>query len=244
MTGDVGHRDSLRSCYRHARAQTAPGGLVTNYVCNPAASVVAAVAIQRRWHPSLVSLGNPVAAAVATVPIAAYSSDAQSGWFPGVLALGLWPLAYILDCVDGQVARAAGKKSEHGGRVDVLADYLAQLLVVAGLVSVLAAKTSIPAAVLSAISGLWFFGTVAATLRKSDISDGHSLLKGHPALGQVLKLVADTGFVNLVAGGWILVSPTTLWVPVAVFSITNLAYLTGSLFREFCLSLTAATRLR
>jgi phosphatidylglycerophosphate synthase len=226
----------LRADYRRARAHTAPGGLVTNYVCNPAASAIAAAGIRLRWHPSVVSLGNPAAAAVAAIPVVILSTEAQSGWIPGWLAVVFWPLAYILDCADGQLARATGKKSEYGARVDVLADYLAQVAVVAGLIAVVAATTDIPAAALSAISALWFFGTVAATLRKSDVATDHSLLQRQSIVSETARLVADTGFVNLLAGGWLLVSPSTVWVPAAFFSLVSLAYLAGSLLREFTLS--------
>ena len=84
-----------------------------------------------------------VAAAAMTVPAPA---------FP-VLAAVLIGLGFVIDCLDGQLARATGRTSHYGAYLDAMTDFAKVFLVFGG--SALAAGTA-SAAALAAWSFLWF----------------------------------------------------------------------------------------
>ncbi len=227
--------------YAQAKAASGAGGVVTVYGCNVIAAAIAAVGMRLNLHPSFLSLANPLAAAVGSVPVIWLSSGAQSWWAAGWLALIFWPLAYVFDCADGQLARATGKQGEFGARVDVLADYAAQVMVVVAVTAVGSASATLPAALIALIGSLWCFGTFAATLRRSDSMEGHSVLGGRP-LARMTHSILDTGLINLVLGAWILVSPATIIIPACVITLLSVAYLVGSLARETHSSLKQQSR--
>jgi phosphatidylglycerophosphate synthase len=217
--------------YARAKAASGSGGVVTIHVSNVIGAAVAATGMRLGLHPSLLSLANPLAAAIGSVPVIWMSNSARGWWWPGWLALVFWTLAYALDCADGQLARASGKQSEFGARVDVLADYGAQAIVVVAVVAVGNASQTLPTALIAVICSFWCFGTFAATLRRSDSIDGHSVLGGRP-FARVMHSVLDTGLINLALGAWILISPATVIIPASVITVLNVAYLIGSLIRE------------
>jgi phosphatidylglycerophosphate synthase len=223
--------------YARAKAASGAGGVVTIYISNVIGAAVAATGIRTGLHPSFLSLANPLAAAVGSIPVIWMSGIADRWWWPGWLALIFWPLAYAFDCADGQLARASGKQSEFGARIDVLADYAAQALLVVAVVAVGNASQTLPTALIAVICTFWCFGTFAATLRRSDSIDGHSILGG-TALARIMHSVLDTGMINLALGAWILISPATIIIPASVITLFNIAYLIGSLARETHSSLT------
>jgi phosphatidylglycerophosphate synthase len=217
--------------YARAKAASGAGGVVTIYISNVIGAAVAAAALRLRLHPSFLSLANPLAAAIGSVPVIWLSSTAKSWWWPGWLALVFWTFAYALDCADGQLARASGKQSEFGARVDVLADYGAQALVVVAIVAVGNASQAVPTALVAVICSFWSFGTFAASLRQSDSIEGHSVLGGRP-LARIMHSILDTGLINLALGAWILISPATIIIPASAITLLNIAYLVGSVARE------------
>jgi len=232
---------SLRSRYVSAKERSAAGGFVTVHFSNRLGALIAAAAMRLGWHPTHLSLGSVVAAAAASIPLIALASEAHRFWLPGWFALIGWTLAYALDCADGQLARATGKKSEYGARVDVLADYVAQILIVAAL-AVVAAAQSAPTVFIAVMCSLWFFGTLAAVLRRSDVEEGHGLL-GTRWHANLLHTVMDTGFVNLLLGVWMALAPSTILLPASAFTWLNASYLLMSLVRETRLSLLGSHRL-
>ena len=205
--------------------------MVTIYLSNVIGAAIAATGLRLGLHPSLLSLANLLTAATGSVPVILMASTADSWWWPGWLALVFWPLAYAFDCADGQLARATGKQGEFGARVDVLADYGAQALVVVAVAAVANASQTLPTALIAVICSFWCFGTFAATLRRSDSAEGHSVLGGRP-LARIMHSIFDTGLINLVLGAWILVSPATIIIPAFGITLLNIAYLVGSLARE------------
>ena len=60
----------------YARAKTAsgPGGVVTTHVGNVIGAAIAATGMRLGLHPSLLSLTNPIAAAIGSVPMIWMSS--------------------------------------------------------------------------------------------------------------------------------------------------------------------------
>jgi phosphatidylglycerophosphate synthase len=222
--------------YARAKAASGAGGVVTIYISNVIGAAIAATGMRLGLHPSLLSLTNLLAAATGSVPVIWMSSTAYSWWWPGWLALIFWPLAYAFDCADGQIARATGKQGEFGARVDVLADYGAQALVVVAVAAVGNASQTAPMALIAVICSFWCFGTFAAALRRSDSIEGHSLL-GNTPLARIMHSILDTGLINLALGAWILISPSTIIIPASAITLLNLAYFVGSLARETHLSL-------
>jgi phosphatidylglycerophosphate synthase len=217
--------------YVRAKAASGAGGVVTVYMSNVIGAAIAATGMRLGLHPSLLSLANLLAAATGSVPVIWMSSVADSWWWPGWLALILWPLAYAFDCADGQLARATGKQGEFGARVDVLADYGAQAMVVVAVAAVANASQTLPTALIAVICSFWCFGTFAATLRRSDSIEGHSVLGRRP-LARIMHSILDTGLINLALGAWILISPATIIIPAFAITLVNIAYLVGSLARE------------
>jgi phosphatidylglycerophosphate synthase len=217
--------------YAQAKAASGAGGVVTIYISNVIGAAIAATGMRLGLHPSLLSLANLLTAATGSVPVILMASTAHSWWWPGWLALFFWPLAYAFDCADGQLARATGKQGEFGARVDVLADYGAQALVVVAVAAVANASQTLPTALIAVICSFWCFGTFAATLRQSDSAEGHSVLGGRP-LARIMHSIFDTGLINLVLGAWILISPATIIIPAFGMTLLNIAYLVGSLARE------------
>lgn len=213
------------------KAQFGDGGAFTWYVSNEVAGWVSAVALRWGVHPTIASLGNVVLAAAGSGAIIATSSGAHPWWAAGWVAFICWPAAYIMDCVDGQVARVSGLKSEYGARVDVLADYVAHLIVVSALVTVVVTSRALPPSVVALVSGLWLFGTLAAVLRGGDAAEGHSLVRSN-ALSFVLRSVVDNGLITFVLGAWVLASPATVIAPVLFFTFLNATYLLATLGRE------------
>ena len=179
------------------------------------------------------SLGNPLAAALAGCVVLLDLAHMAPGWWGGWAALVLWTLAYALDCADGQLARLTGKTSEYGARVDVIADYVAQALLVSSVAVVIAHSSHVPLVFVTLTCCVWFFGTFAAVLRRSDTVEGHKLLaQSRLGVGLVLRTLLDTALINLVLGTWMVVSPTTVVVPGLGFGLLNATYIAASLLRE------------
>jgi phosphatidylglycerophosphate synthase len=98
------------------------------YLARPLAAPFVALFARTRVTPNQITFLSIVVAALAMVPLVA---------LPG--PLGLWlgvagiELAYVLDCVDGQLARVTGRTSAVGGELDFLMDELKAYLLVAAI---------------------------------------------------------------------------------------------------------------
>ncbi|MCA1703319.1 MAG: CDP-alcohol phosphatidyltransferase family protein [Actinobacteria bacterium] len=122
--------DSLGELYRVAREYRGNGELYTTRVSDPLGSWVAAVAIRLHIHPTVVTLTDLGLAITASTVVITQADQLHPGWAPGLIALLFWQLVYILDCADGQIARATGKTSSFAARVDILVDFLVQIMIV------------------------------------------------------------------------------------------------------------------
>jgi phosphatidylglycerophosphate synthase len=230
------HRSqSLRDLYRLARARSSGGYLFTTYVSDRLGSWFAAVAIRFHIHPTVVTLTDLGLAIVASTFVITQAPHLQSGWVPGLAALLLWQLAYILDCADGQVARVTGKTSSFGARVDVLVDFLVYAIVFSALVTVLTQRVELPVALVVLGAIVWPVGLLTFILAGRDGNEGHSFSPRGGVFG-VIKLIGDNGFVLLVMGLWLFVHPQSIVIPVAAICAVNACFLVASIAREAYLS--------
>ncbi|WP_460496970.1 CDP-alcohol phosphatidyltransferase family protein [Glycomyces tarimensis] len=164
------------------------------------ASLFAHLAWRTGLKPTHLTLLNLIIGLGTSAGVIAYIPLARDGapWWPVALAaLVLWQVAYMLDCADGQLARATETGSEAGARVDILTDVAIQASVVAVVVAVVDAYTpGVPAWVGAAFAALWMTNLVTSVMAKGD--SGVSLVKSGNIVVRSIKLVRDYGFVIVV----------------------------------------------
>lgn len=228
--------ESLGNFYRLARAHRGGGELFTTRVSDPLGSWVAAVAIRFHIHPTVVSITDLGLAIVASTVVITQADQLHTGWAPGLLALLFWQLAYILDCADGQIARATGKTSSFGARVDILVDFLVQITVISALMTVLAQRVNPPVALVVFGSIVWPLGILMFTLARNDGNKNHSLTRRGGVVA-VIKLIRDNGVRILVVGLWLFFHPQSIVIPVAAICAVNAGLLVASIGREAYLSM-------
>ena len=231
------YRPSLDRSYRLARAHQVPGGLFTKLVNDRLGSSVAAVGISLGVHHSVITLIDLMLALIASMVVIARADQADGWWAPGVMAFVLWQLAYVLDCADGQVARATGKQSDFGARVDVLVDFSVQISIIGALLAVVD-RLSDPSPILVAVfATTWFVNLIVFLLGRADGNVGHSFSPNQRGLVGVIKLVRDYGFVLFVMSGWLAVAPESVHIPMSALTMVNVVFLLASIGREACLSM-------
>ncbi len=228
--------ESLGDLYRLAYAHRGSGYLFTRRVNDPLGSWVAAVAIRFDIHPTLVTITDLGLAIVASTFVITQADHLHSGWAPGLVALLLWQLSYILDCADGQIARATGKTSSFGARVDVLVDFLVYAIVISALMTVLTQRADPPVALVVFGAILWPLGILIYMLARNDGNRGHSFTQRGGVVA-VIKLIGDNGFILLVMGLWLFVHPQSIVIPVATICAVNACFLVASIGREAYLSM-------
>lgn len=211
--------------------------MFTTFVSNRLSSPVAAVGISLGVHPSVTSLGNLVVATIASVFVMIRADHAESWWAPGMTAFVLWQLAYVLDCVDGQVARVTGKQSDYGARVDVLVDFSVQISIVCAITAVIVRFSDVSAVLVALFATSWFASMITFLLGRADGNVGHSFSRSHSRPIKVIKLVRDYGFILFVMSGWLAVAPESIVIPAAAFTILNVVFLVASIGREVWLSI-------
>jgi hypothetical protein len=94
------------------------------YVCRPLAAVLVAAIKDTRLTPNHVTLCSFVVATVACGLLVGLP-----GTWGLVVAVFVYELSYVLDCVDGMLARLRGQASTQGHLLDFLMDELKALLV-------------------------------------------------------------------------------------------------------------------
>jgi phosphatidylglycerophosphate synthase len=232
-------RASLLTCYELARASRSGGDLYSRHVSDRLASWVAAVAMTRGTHPTIITLANLAVTVGASLVVIAHAGQAESFWTPGWIVLVAWQLGYVLDCADGQVARASKKQSSYGARVDVLVDYAAQTSIVCAISAVLLESSDPPPALVPLFAAVWFESLIIGILARRDDNRQHSFVTRKGAI-DVVKLARAAPFVFLVFGAWLLVSPGTILIPVVALSIFNSMFILASIGREAWLSMKRA----
>lgn len=114
--------------------------------------------VARRWGvgPSTISLAA-LATGALTSGLVFLLIEYSTTLVAALVGFIGWQLAYSLDCADGQLARATGTSSAEGAVLDLLTDFVVQVLVVAVAThfafSSAASNLAIPAGVL--LSGGW-----------------------------------------------------------------------------------------
>jgi phosphatidylglycerophosphate synthase len=227
---------SLTDAYRAARAHRSGGFLFTKYLNDRLASSFAALAIRCGIHPSVVTLIDLAIAVGASVLVIAEADQARQWWLPGLVACLSWQLSYVLDCADGQVARASGAKSDFGARLDSLVDFLSHCAVICALLTVLARWSDAPIPLIVACAALWPVNLLIVTLARTDGNIGHSFTDGGHGFA-LIKMVRDTGFLLFVIGLWLFTDPKSIIYPVIVITAFNGVFLLASIGREACLSM-------
>ena len=233
-------RRSLADGYRRARAHRGDGDLFTRLVNDRLGWSVAAVGIRLGIHPTVITLGNLSLAMIGSIAVITHAGQAHSWWAPGLIAFIAWQLAYVLDCADGQVARATGKKSEFGARVDILADFSVQSSIICSLVSVITHTSDGSMILLALFATTWPVNLITWVLTRADGNVEHSLVRTKSGVISVVKLARDYGFVVLVFSGWVVVAPQSLIIPVIAFTCVNVVFLAASIAREAWLSMRRA----
>lgn len=231
--------EPLGNLYRIARAHRGGGELFTTRVSDPLGSWVAAVAIRFHIHPTVVTITDLGLAIATSILVISQADQLSPGWAPGLAALLLWQLVYILDCADGQIARTTGKTSPFGARVDVLVDFLVQITVVSALMTVLTQRVDPPVALVVFGAIVWPLGILLFVLAQNDGNKGHSLIQRGSVIA-VIKLSRDNGARLLVVGLWLYVHPQSIVVPVATICTVNACLLVASIAREAYLSMRVA----
>lgn len=224
--------NSLASCYLSARAHRTDGDLFFSRVIHdPLGSAAAAIGIRLRVHPSAITLASCAVAlgSSAFVVVGSYHSD----YLPlaGVLAFLGWQLAYVLDCADGQTARATGQSSEAGARLDLLVDFVRESSIICALVSVMSRLSRPPAILVAVACTLWLANLLVAVLSRSGETTGHTDGSQSRALGAI-HTTRDSGLLLPLVGGWLMISPRTIAIPVVATTVVNALFLLASLSRD------------
>ena len=116
----------IAEVYRRTRK---PKDLLWNrFVARPLAAVVLVPLESTRITPNQVTLGTLLVFAAA---VAALVVDTR--WCALLLGVALLEFAYVLDCVDGQLARLRGTSTPIGAHLDFLMDELKAFLLVAAV---------------------------------------------------------------------------------------------------------------
>jgi phosphatidylglycerophosphate synthase len=178
--------------------------------------------------PTVLTLGNLLLGLGGSVVVAAHASRMSERHIAiGLGALALWHLAYAMDCADGQLARATGRASPAGKRIDVLCDVAIQVALVAAVVAVASAyNNNLPSWLGALFAGTWMVNLVTSVLQDNA---AHSLITSSSPPIRVVKLVRDYGaVVTVIALTLAFVPQWTAWLLVA-FTVVNGAFLVASI---------------
>jgi phosphatidylglycerophosphate synthase len=116
----------IAEVYRRTRK---PNDLLWNrFVARPLAALVLVPLATTRVTPNQVTLGTLVVFVAAAVVMAV-----DRRWSGLLVGVALLELAYVFDCVDGQLARLRGTSSAIGAHLDFLMDELKAFLLVASV---------------------------------------------------------------------------------------------------------------
>lgn len=204
------------------------GGMIT-MLSQRGASFFSYLAWRAGLKPSHLTLIDLLLGVAASAAVIAYIPAAREGapWWPVALTvLVAWHVAYMLDCSDGQLARATGQGSEAGARTDILSDVAIQTSVVAVVVAVTDAYTpAVPAWAGAAFAALWMTNLVTSVMAKED---DVSLVKSDNIVIRLIKLVRDYGFIITVIG-LALLWPEAMVVVMLGFGAVNALFLLAAI---------------
>jgi phosphatidylglycerophosphate synthase len=205
------------------------GFLYSRTVCDRLGSVVAAMGMRVGAHPTYLTLLNLFLGVGGSAAVLVGSPNRTALLVSGVV---LWQVAYLFDCADGQLARVTGQASTFGAAIDVLVDVAVQISVVVAVSGAILARREIPNLLVVLFASSWFVNFVTYLLAKNANDGSHSLSLNASTPMSVAKLLRDYGFVLLLFGVWLLVWPTTLFVPAMAVTGSNLVVLVGHIVRD------------
>lgn len=232
---------SVGECYAAVLRARNPGYLFTRAVSGRLGTVVAAAGMRLGVHPVCLTLLNLVLGVGGSAAVLA--GYGRGGGGPLVVGgVVLWQAAYVFDCADGKLARATGKTSVYGKSVDIFADVGVQVSVVVAVGRVMLDGGAGHGLLAVLFASLWYLNFVTVLLARGDGGVSHSLVARRSAVVSVVKLLRDYGFLVLVLGVWLVVSPGTLAVPAAVVTGVNLVLLVGYIARSAGLSVRATRK--
>ena len=238
VTGVASPQGDARLVERYRRIRDSSGGgfLFSRLVSDRVGTLIAALAEPRNVHPSVLTLGN-LALGVAGSALVVLGDGAEAMSIMGLAGVILWQLAYALDCADGQLARATGRASSSGARLDTFVDLAVQTSVLVAIASVVEHWSHPPTALVVILVGTWYVNFIGYLHDRIDAKAVPSLLPSRATLVSVVKLSRDYGFVALVLGVWLAVAPTTLLIPVLAITAVNLAALAGYIAQATLISI-------
>jgi phosphatidylglycerophosphate synthase len=208
------------------------GGLFTETVNQRLAAHLNVHAHRRGLAPTALSLVNLVLGLATSVTVGVLAGSLHRHSVPA-LAVGLgaligWQVAYTLDCADGQLARATGRASLAGRRVDVLCDVASQICLVAAVGTVVHEyHPATPVWVLLAFAGTWMVNLVTSEMQKGEAAQ--SLITSGSAPVRVVKLVRDYGAVITVIALVLAFQPSWTLAVLVAFTAMNGAFLAASI---------------
>lgn len=226
-----GDDSTLIGRYRRIRACRGGGFLFSRLVSDRAGTMVAAFAESLNVHPSVLTLANLVLG-LAGSGMVLLADHAQAISVAGLIGLILWQLAYVLDCADGQLARATARTTPSGARLDVLVDAAVQTSVLVAVASVIEHWSQPATALVVIFAGTWYVNFLAFLLDRGDAKAVPGLLPSRSVVVSLIKLTRDYGFVVLGFGAWLTFAPTTLLIPVLGVTAVNVLLLAGYIAQD------------
>lgn len=218
------------------------GGNLFTYVVNQRIGAFFALQAHRAGlAPTVLTLINLVfslGAAVTVIAVAAAAADGDVTWWPIAIAAAIaWQIAYSLDCSDGQLARASGRSSAAGKRIDILCDVAAQGAFCAAVAAVVAAYSpGTPAWFTAAFASLWMVNLVTSILQTGESAG--SIVSSGKLVFELVKLVRDTGVIVLLMPIVLIIDPAGMVWFMGLFTLVNGLFLLASI------AFTARTALR
>lgn len=179
------------------------GGLLTETMTQRLAARAAVGAHRLGLAPTMLTLANLILGVSAGAGVIVLASPMARGDVPhsavGLTALALWHAAYLLDCADGQLARATGQTSAAGKRVDVLVDVAIQSVLVGAVAAVgTAYRPQTSSWLVAVFAATWMVNVVTSILETSEARS--SLLSSTRLAIRFVKLVRDYAAVVTAVG--------------------------------------------
>jgi phosphatidylglycerophosphate synthase len=207
------------------------GGLLTEVVSQRLGAALAMAADRLRLSPSVLSLANLLAGVggsiVAVAAAGRVADGALPAWPVGLVTLLAWHLAYGFDCADGQLARATGRASPAGARLDILCDLCVQIGVITAVaVTAMAHTDRLAAWVIPVFAGTWLVNLITSVLAGG--ATAASLIRSTGLAARIVKLARDYAAIITLCGLVIALRPQwSLWL-VAGFTVANGGFLVAS----------------
>jgi len=136
-------------------------------------------------------------------------------------------VAYAFDCADGQVARAAGRGSHLGARLDVLCDFAIHSSIAIAVASIIIEQSGSGGALVGAYASLITTGLVLNVVGKQ--YTGVHILSQRSIVADAARLLIDYGFMVLVLALTVTIRPNVLLWVASAYIILNGAHLVGSI---------------